>query len=388
MGTEPSVDQGKKIWNETRVSERVELWMQTARWAASGGNAQPWRIAVLNGGRSIVLKISIDPEYRKAPSPMDIDGLASALAIGCLAQNFAFVAANDGFCMRIREFELSSSTWDSSVKLEFQRDSAVESRFTNDQIRSRKTDRTKLRRDPLNELFLANLRSIASRHVGLNFVEFANTVGSQKSRLLPYLANLEQIRWRNAKLLNGLLSEIGFDSKSEKSDAAKIPLKQLGLSLPDQWLLRFFRRFPSMQILFRFGFDVIPIYKAVHILGRHCDRICFLETKLLGDAGDFKRAFELGRCFQELWLEANKQGVALQPLGHPFIALAYWREDSTLELTEKQKRSIESVTSELQRHFDIDLKQLVLGFRIGYSNANTESSSRRDVFVERRADRF
>lgn len=365
---------------KVRVSERVTQWMETARWAASGGNAQPWKVDVLNGAGSIVVKISIDPKYRLNRSPMDVDGLASAIAIGCLARNLESVAANDGYAMRVSRFENFPSVWDSTVILEFHTDPSASTRFDDQDVLSRRTDRARLHRKPVPKKIVDEIEKIARRHVGMRFQSFSDSTARRKSELLPHLASLEKIRWRNAVLLNGLLKEISF-KKEESTD--KIPATQLGISRPDQWLLRFFRRYPLMRALFRFGFDAIPVKQAVGVFSRHCDRICFLEARLNGSPEDFQRSVELGQCFQEQWLEASKHELSLQPLGLPLIALGFWRGDQTLGFSATQRRRIETVTAQFEKLFDINLRHLVIGFRLGYPTTQAGRSPRKQADVNR-----
>ena len=45
-----------------RVEEFVQSWLNEARRAPSGGNAQPWRVRAFAGSELINLELSIDPE--------------------------------------------------------------------------------------------------------------------------------------------------------------------------------------------------------------------------------------------------------------------------------------------------------------------------------------
>lgn len=357
------------------MTNRVLSWMKTARWAASGGNSQPWQVRARENGTEITVDLTVDSEYRKHPSAMDIQGLAAALALGCLAKNLELAAANDGYALTSTTCHFGETYFDGRVRLIFQVHPGVQKKMTNEQIVARRTDRGAFHTDALPASFLTKLRSIvAGSPSEIQYFEFSSDSNRRKADLVAPLSEIEHVRWRNGPLLAGVLSEISF-GKEISHELRKIPVTQLGVAVQDQWFIWMFRRFKSMRGLMKLGFDALPVRRAVYDFCRHSERVCFLQSNIDGSERDFEQAFEMGRVYQEQWLEANNNGISFQPLGLPLIALGYWRHQSQLEFTATHEGALEYATQQFEK-LGVDLRQLVMGFRLGRTKKLAEKSPR------------
>lgn len=356
--------------------------METARWAASGGNAQPWVVAAQDAGDTISVELTIEPEYRDNPSAMDIDGLAAALGLGCLAKNLELVAANDGFRLISQHCTVHDLVWSGQVNLEFKKDASARRTYSNADIVARVTNRYPFKRERLPVQFLEGFRKIIGRNSKLRFVEIESGTVQSKKKLIPLLAKIERVRCRNNVLLGSLLKEISF---SKADGPTGIPSTQLGLPASDQAMLRFFKKVPAARALFKIGFDAFPIHRAVNDVCNDSDRVFFVESDLKSTGEDFETAFEFGRAFQELWLEANSHGVAFQPIGLPLIALGLWRGSKNLGFTQGQEKTLSEVTSKFRDEFGISFRNLVMGFRIGLPTMKAEIAPRKPPAVEQLA---
>ena len=67
--------------------EKALTWLDFAKWAPSGGNAQPWRVEYEENYNSIAFRLAIEPVCKTNSSLMDVRGAASAMALGALAEN-------------------------------------------------------------------------------------------------------------------------------------------------------------------------------------------------------------------------------------------------------------------------------------------------------------
>ncbi len=362
---------------------RVNHWLEIARWAASGANAQPWCVDFEESGSSVAIRLSIDPEYRPHQAMLDVRGGAAVIALGALATNLVSLAAADGFGLVRRTISAGESEvskpdfWKTHVQLEFEKGAAIGNPvFSPETIRARCTDRTAFRATPIPQELEQFVVSAPARHPGLRYHEFR--AGGQR-RLIPGLVRIDTIRWASWPYFRSFLEEIGFTSPEQHPD--RIPVSQLGISRVDQLLLKTLSRWPWLHFLLRAGGAVISAKKGLSHFGSRCERIGFLSVGKF----DFEGFFEIGSCFQEIWLEANRQGVAFQPLGSLLLALGYWEKEHPEAFTRSQARVIEEVTAEFREKFGLDLRAPLLGFRLGYPTLGTERSPRKPLLGRWRA---
>lgn len=361
-------------------SKYAQEWLNSAKWAASGGNAQPWVVEFDEQEEGITFKLSIDTEYAKHPSAMDINGCGSVMGLGCLALNLEVMASLDKFQITQKTWDFQKDFWGSSVFLYFSHDSMTESNFSQIDILNRRTDRHRYKKDSIPGELQVSIKKILNKYEMLNYFEFA----SGNKKLSEGLLQLEKIRWQNKQFLTSLLSEISF-GKDEKEIKDKIPSSQLGVSYIDVIFLRFISRFPRLGLaLFRLGFHRIPAQKGISNYINHCDRILFLEAKKY----NFTDCFELGRCFQEIWLETNRHHISFQPLGLPLIALAYWQNPNFFKFSKSEENKLTRLTEDFAEEFSMDLKSPIMGFRIGWPLKNSEKSLRKELVGQNKSKAF
>ncbi len=348
-------------------------WLDQAKWAASGGNAQPWTAAYEETENSVAIELSIDAAYRAHPSAMDLSGTASTLALGCLATNLHMIAAGNGFVLTDLRVSERDSLWTSSVRLLFGRGKATGRVYGPDDIRVRHTNRYPFRTTPIDAAVRSNLEAIARSYARVRVAEFAEA----KMALVPGLFALERIRWQDKRLLQSLFEELHFRHDATEASGL-IEADQLGISPVEQWFLRLLRDVRPLRLLFRCGLDRIIARQSLTQGIRNCDRVYFLEA---ADAS-FRSCFELGRCFQEQWLEVNKAALAFQPIGLPLIAFEHWRDEGGSRLRPEQRRAIESVTRDFGTKFRLDFKKPMIGFRVGVPTRAPKRSSRKPVAAQ------
>lgn len=373
-------------------SQFAQKWLNGARWAASGGNAQPWDVEFAEKDDGLVFRLSLNAKYARNPSAMDAGGAASVMALGCFAKTLEIFAGLDNFKLYLktwdspRELKNKDSSqdsvqdfWSDAAVLYFRRDLMTTQTYNQTDILNRRTDRHRYKKIAVPIELQSSIKEIISKYEMLNSYEFA----SDKKKLSASFEELGKIRWQNEQLLTSLLSEISFADEEVKIKD-KIPASQLGATSMDVSLLRLMRRFPWLGILFRIGFHKIPVQKDISNYTQHCDRMLFLEAKEY----NFVNCFELGRCFQEVWLETNRRGMSFQPLGLPLIALAFWQNIDFLKFTKSQKNSITQLTEDFQRVFSINLKNPVMGFRIGWPLKASDKPLRKDLVGQHKPEIF
>ncbi len=359
---------------ESNSQSKVQTWLTTARWAASGGNAQPWTVRYSEEADQLILFLSIDPSYSKHPSMMDIQGLASVMSLGCLTLTLTQVAHREGYSCESIEIQKQKSNWDSTVILHFSPSRNTDSSYTEQDILSRKTDRQKYKQEPISIELEQAIAGITKKYKSTHLFTFKE----EKNRLASDLYSLENIRWQHSGLFNSMLSEISF-SQNQSIDSDKIPDYQLGISRLDQAILKVLKQVPVLQFFLKLGFHQLPVKKIIKDSVTYSERICFLQ----GDNLSIEDCFHLGQCFQEIWLETNKNGVSFQPIGNPLIALGYWNDPSVFSFKKKQQKTLIQLTENFLSNYHIDLKKPTLGFRIGWPEAPSRKGVRKDLVAKK-----
>lgn len=357
------------------ISNKVQQWLDNARSAASGGNAQPWSVYYEVIDERVAIQLSIDPEYILQASAMDVNGVASAIALGCLAENLMIVAGHDGYLLKENKWNLQKTIELSSVTLIFEptEKAATKNVLSIESLFKRWTNRNPYKTDTIDPDMIKSIYEIFNKYSALEYAE----VKHGHPELIKELSKIEKVRWTNEIFLKSMLAEIVFDSKQNKSFDG-IPAEQLGISFFEQKLLKLTKKFFGASLfIFKAGLYRLSVKKNVTDLLENCDRIFFLQAKNI----DFKNCFEMGLCFQEVWLQINNTGVAFQPIGSFFIPLGYWHDPARYQFNPEQMELLQQVTMNCKALFSIDLKKPTMAFRIGLCDKQQVGKSLRKPVV-------
>ena len=356
----------------------VENWIDKSCRAASGGNAQPWAVSYQIINRCIAFELSIDSIYKSNRSAMDIKGIASLMSLGCFSCYLIEVAAYDGFILSERVFVDADNYLDCSVRLLFTESEFAQSVWSESVLSSRTTDRYSYKKTILPESLKQKIQKVTEKYSDVQLHEVDRT----QNWLFDNLAVLEKIRWIKKVFLKSMLDEISFTKNQENS---KIPQNQLGVSWLDQKVLLFFSRYvESALVILKIGVYKLPIVKTMQLFKKNCAAFYFLASK----TNDALSVFEFGLCFQALWLEFHSHGISFQPNGIGLVALAYWHQPEAYQFTDDEAKAIAQVTETLQKQASIDLKKLVIGFRVGYPTQQAKHSPRKKVIAKEQKNLF
>jgi hypothetical protein len=352
---------------------KIQEWVDSAKWAASGGNAQPWLIEYDGSNEIIDIVLRIDPEYFPHHSPLDVHGSAAVLSLGCFATNLKYLAALDDFQVLSQQIFPADTYWDGHVLLQFHKEQNTSKQFSKNDILSRHTNRNPFLKKSIPLKIKNDFINIMKKYPLITLKEFT----TNKDQVVDEIFPLECIRWQTPTYLQSLLYEINFDSEIQ-THQDKIPLSQLGLPFIDQLFFKYLPRLKFLQTLFRKFFYAMVSQKALINFKKHCNSLYFLEAH----ENSFEHCFTMGEAFQEIWLETNKEHIAFQPFGTPLVALGHWQREPDLGLNEKQMSTIDFVTERMYSKFDINLKMPTLGFRVGYPIKMTQRSPRKNVIAK------
>lgn len=351
--------------------EMAAIWARQAARAASGGNAQPWVVKIerLSDNR-LLFRLGIDSRYSCRPSPMDVDGKAALMALGCYAVYVEAFAALAGFEVQSRSLAAGETAWETEVSLVFRPVvGARKTKYSEQALQQRWTDRRVYETAPCPPDLQRRMQDVLKDYSGIR----ATSVRSRIEAAIGPLRKLEALRWKNKKFRDSLFEEIDFSSGKDAGASRKIPASQLGVEGFDLLFLRLMHRYPALRTILSMGGSEIVARKTVPRLLRASSGVWFLQAEVKSNAA----VFNLGRCFQELWLVVNDYGYSFQPIGLPLVALSYWSGDSCgIGQSPAQTGVLREVTEVLREKFDLDLKELVLGFRFGATKLSQSVSSR------------
>ena len=355
---------------EIVMSERIASWITKASRAASGGNAQPWDIQFEESDSQIAFRISIDKQYQKDPSIMDVAGVASALSIGCFGRYLVGIALLENFDLVNKKFNDRNDLWASSVELLFEKNenSNSEKNKPNIQEPFHQTNRYPYKKIPLDKLFEKQLEEKAARYSTIKLLR----IDKEDQNFKQALNNLETVRWINYQFLESLFKEITTSDTQQLG----IPVAQLGVSFLEENFIKFLKNNLELGFsMLNFGLHKATVQKNTENFLKNCSQVYFLQ------AADFslQACFDLGYCFQDLWIEVNSQKLSFQPNGNGFVALAHWHTPNNKIFNQKEIRMIEDSTQLLNQSSGLNLKVPVIGFRIGYSNKAIPLSPRRPL---------
>lgn len=359
--------------SDSPLLTRARAWAATACHAPSGDNSQPWTVALAAAGDGVTLTLGLDDATRAAPSLFDCAYAASHLSLGAYARNFTLLAAAEGCVLQDTREQAGAFT------LRFAPGGpAGDPAATAALIRRRLTNRLPYRTDPLDDDTRRALQAIAARD-GLVLREFT---GDAKARLASLFAALDRFRYRNARLYHEFLDKLRFGAEAERSPDG---LRDTTLGVPAPTLLflrllRALRGVRAVRVLYHVGLEHVMAFFGCLFLIRRSAAIGVLAGGEDTPAGWFR----LGGCFQELWLETTRRGLALQPLGTTLLLYRLARETRTggpATYAPAEQAFLARVHQRFHAETGLSPDGPALAFRTGHGPAQTPGSLRRPLQI-------
>lgn len=339
----------------------VEAVVRAGQLAPSGGNCQPWRIALDDAAEPRAVRIELDDKQTTA---MDIDFRASHVAIGAAVLNMRIAASAHSLLGAVELFpDGPEATTVAVLRLGVARDEQLAQAYL--PMLRRVTNRNVMAAArPIPESDLADLAAAARSHQGeLGVVDTA----AELAEVADILADADRLRF----LLPTLHGEMMAELRDPRTDAIDrgIDVRTLELG-PATAMLDIARRSEVMTEL------------AEHDLGRALGgRVRLLvesssavvAVSIAGIApDDYVRG---GQAMQSVWIAATAAGLAVQPIVPLFMFARSERELRDVaggyadRLADARRRLYELMEIQPDRGF-------VMVLRLGYAPAPTAVSLR------------
>ena len=344
----------------------IQKWLNSAKWSASGGNSQPWKVEYSIHSEKVDIFLTIDPMYKEQRwSPMDVEGMASTMALGALTFGLEVSAAHDAFTLSNIQYNVGQTFWKSEIVLSFIPATGLSCKYSIDDLILRRTNRFKFKTTELPESLKIMLATIVDKW---NSQLILSDLTPYKNEWIENLVHLERLRWEDHLYLNSLLEEISFS----KENKFGIPADQLGVSFIDQQLLKLNCKYLKLRSIFNFGGQYISSFQNFTNPIKNSGGIFFIQAK----TKTLEACFLLGYSFQEVWTVLNKEKYGFQPISVPFIAQGLLKK---VNLLEKQALAYNSANNFFSSKLNMDINLPMIGFRTGLPTVEVGKSPRKDI---------
>lgn len=349
-----------------KMKEDIKKILETAVWAPSGDNSQPWRFEVKN---NVIYVLNL-PE--KDTSLYNFNQNANHIAIGALIENIIITTTHFGYQGEIKTFPKKE---DPNLVAEIALDkSNVEEDRLCPYITSRSTNRRPYKKlpipDEVKEEFIKESKKFLDTEI--QFVDSENA----KKEIARAASLNEKIVLEDKRMHNFLFSHITWTEEEDK-DKKGFFIKTLELKKPQLLAFKFISSWGRLRILRRF----IPIsdFVAKENSKTYAQSSSFLV--ITSNVVDKEGWINAGRCLQRIWLVATKNDISVQPLiGFVLLANRVRLEDKTA-LLEGHGSLVTEEYSNMKNILKTE-NEILSMLRIGYSDKPSARTLREEPEIK------
>lgn len=350
--------------------EELELLVDQANWAPSGGNIQPWVWVFDKKG---ILHLFHDKV--RSHSMLDYKGTGSLIAFGAALENIRLQAGKLGIeveiIYQISEFEEDCIA---SVRFVSKQPNPLPIKFAElvDGINLRCTNRKNASRYLLSETELQALLDVAIEDdVSLEWTSDQKELG----QLAKVVGGMDRLRFFHAQGLTDFINEVRWTEKEaietkDGIDIATLELKgaeraAMGL-LRDPRTIQFFRKYLMGYGLTKISKDTITTASAIFLL----------KTKDYSPVSVLKA----GTVLQRVWIKANLMGLSVQPVSAMLFIFQMFLNEKDSGFTKIEGEEIQELKKTFNYIFNkpLDQKEIFM-FRVNKAGDPSVKSYRRDL---------
>lgn len=346
------------------MGDKIKAILETAVYAPSGDNIQPWYFVVENQN----LKIYNRPEKDKTLYNYKQHG--SMVAHGALIENISISSGwfnlkpiikllpdpnNENLIASI-DFVENGLSEEKDNLYNFIKKRATNRKFYND-----------TRLDPNHEKALLEFNQNTEGHAQLKLVTDKTTI----NLLAKTLSTADRLIFENKSIHDFLFSHIRWTEEEEKQKKSGLYIKTMELNPAQTLAFKIFKSWSRMKIFNALGIPKqavksnIKLYSKVSAIG------CILAPS--NTSLDYLNA---GRLMQKIWLKATELNLRMQPLtAIPFLIQKIFDENYD-SLETYQIDLIKKANTTIKNIFDFGDKTAVMLFRLGEGPEPSAHSSR------------
>lgn len=339
------VDAGANPATESPTLEEVTQMIEAARWAPSGGNAQPWRFCFHKGRlwmfdgvdcRNTLLGYGQYPHH---------------VALGAAWTNLSQMAAHLGWRATLEELTLTNNPARAAI-ISFSKLSSASGRSLYVAKTLRQTDR---RHAPVLPVPLHVQSALTAQQEGIpsvstRFIE----PGARLNALTEIIATSEKIRLLDPKGGLDFIKEVRWTlDEANKGDG--IDIATIEATAKERAGFELFRQLSVQDALRQWkGGGAFQTYTRNYL--RASSGIWVIS----GDVRDPNRFFHAGCLLQRMWLEAENQAWHLHPCGALAFLAARVEEGRGEGMLAETQIGISTLLGELRSVLELNSNQQVL----------------------------
>ncbi|MDO8742576.1 MAG: hypothetical protein Q7J45_03540 [bacterium] len=346
--------------------EKVTKICTAAAAAPSGDNSQPWRFVFRAPNM-----LEFHAITEKDNELLNIDGSGTYIALGAAIQNAELEAKALGFVPDVR---YSSSG--SLVAVFVLHDGGVQSdeeKKLHQAIPSRHSNRKAYKKIPIAEDDRDALISAAGNPTGASFTLVEER--ESMSLVSRALTTMEEIALQNKSLHRLFFESIFWSKERNIAGNSGLYIGTLELPPPARLLFKVLKYWSVANVLAKLGF---PTMVAKTNAAQNASASAFGLITI--EHFDRRNYVEAGRLLERVWLAATAQGMSLQIVtGMLFLARTVERGHATV-FSPEECTMVKKAYARAQETLKTD--EPFLMFRVGYSNAPSAVSFRREPVIE------
>ncbi len=339
--------------------------LAAAIMAPSGDNVQPWHLVTDNSQINLFNLPDKDTSY------FNYKQVACYIAHGAVLENISIAARQLGAKAEISLFPDRENA-DHVARIEF---SSIEPtpEPLYPAIFSRHTNRFHFRRKILSDSdankIMQTVESIDK--AALYLVTEQNKI----KQLANVLKTNDRIIFERKDLHGFLFDQIRWVKSTDTEPQDGMPISTLGLNPLEKLLFPLFRFWRIVKVFNYFGLSRTVGLKAWW----NCRSASALGM-ITVDTDDRQSIIQGGRAIQRVWLEAERQGLAFQPVaGLPLLAYRLINNAGE-ELSAGHRKWVANAQEKLPALFGFgDKAVMLMGFRLGLAERPVQKTGRRPV---------
>ena len=316
--------------------EQIEKIVLNAATAPSGDNCQPW-LFEWDG-----ITLNIIHNDSRAKHPLNINGIASILSLGCVLEAID-LAASEFNCQITFALEnpicKENSLW---AKVKFHASNSVQNPLAKI-ISLRTTDRRLFNKGRINSQTLPDTIYNQTMHSDCQMHMSSNPSDS----LINYICNAESLLLDHSEILPATLQWARFSNRDVQKTRDGMSWRNLGTRFWELPFMPIFRDYPGVFNLIKSALRPLHKAKVNKQLNSSAGLILISVTNT-----DSSSIVQAGRLMMRIWLSLNEQGYGVQPLTISSTT-AYCVRSRIFELPQKWIDFFQDGKQILQKEFSI-----------------------------------
>lgn len=353
-------------------NEQILKLIEAGIQAPSADNCQPWKFKVLDDGFELWM------DHSRMGLFFDVEQVATKISCGAVLENVATLAKSMGFEADISYFDgpgdkNSATSKFAQVSFGFT-GNADDAEAVRQTIFDRHTNRNLFQfNKTIPDGLLAELARIVDSNRQYRFYRYE--APRERGKIIQTVVATDTIRFIHQQVHNDFYKVLRFGETAQKTRdglaAATLGIEPFLipiLALLKPWKLTRFFNYIGLHHVMAFRGTWLPMKSASLILS--------IVHKGPADYVDF------GQVMQRFWLQANKAGLSIQPLGALplFLARLHMLQGEGFSSQQLQTlNALEDGFASITSSFNKETDQIVMLFRAGYTKKSAPRPYRREL---------